>query len=115
MYFLIRTKNKFSYLTLLIVITITVYFSINLYNSCENFNITNSLLENNLLENNEIKIKNSLEIKKEDIINKINSNGILVTMNSTKLYCPEYKETLLECDDYSTCNNYVLNCPFGEK
>lgn len=108
-YIISKINNKFYYLMLLILIVIILFLSMNLYKTSDNFKITNNILQNNRVKN---KTYTSV-INKKDIIKKINTNGILVTMNSTNLYCPEFKETLLECDDYNSCNNYVPNCPLG--
>ena len=107
-YMISKINNKFYYIMLLILIVIILFLSINLYKTSDNFKITNDILQNNRIKNNTY----LSVINKEDIVKKINSNGILITMNSTKLYCPEFEETLLKCDD-DKCNNYVSNCPLG--
>ena len=108
-YIIIKTNNKFYYIILLILAIVIIFLSINLYQTSDNFKITNDILQNSRDKNK----SNISVINKEDIIKKINGNGILVTMNSTNLYCPEFKETLLKCDDDDECNNYVSNCPLG--
>ena len=105
---LYKINNKFYYFILLILTLVILYFSINLYQTSHNFSITNDILKNNTSMNNTY----SSVINKEDIIKKINANGILITMNSTNLYCPEFKETLKKCPD-SRCVEYITNCPLG--
>lgn len=107
-YMINKTNNKFYYFILLILIILIVFLSINLYQTIDNFKITNDILQNNSDKNKSYKSV----INKEDIINKINRNGILITMNSTNLYCPEFRETLKKCPD-SNCINYESNCPLG--
>ena len=107
-YIISKTNNKFYYIVSLILTVIIIFFSMNLNKTSDNFKITNDILHSRKKENNTY----STVINKKDIIKKINSNGVLVTMNSTKLYCPEFKETLLQCDD-DKCNNYASNCPLG--
>ena len=108
-YMISKINNKSYYFILLILIIVILFLSLNLYQTIDNFKITNEILQNSRNKNKSY----TSVINKEDIIKKINGNGILVTMNSTNLYCPEFKETLLECDDYNTCNNYISNCPLG--
>jgi len=107
-YMISKTNNKFYYIILLILIVIILFLSINLYQTYDNFKITNDILQNNRDKNKSY----TSVINKEDIIKKINANGILITMNSTNLYCPEFKETLKKCPD-SSCNEYITNCPLG--
>ena len=112
-YMIREINNNFYYLILLILVIFIVFLSINLYQTSDNFKIFGKPITNDILQNNRDKNKSySSVINKEDIIKKINENGILITMNSTKLYCPEFEETLKKCDD-SNCSKYVTNCPLG--
>lgn len=52
------------------------------------------------------------EYKREEIIERYNNNGLLVTMNSTKLYCPQFVEQLLKYDE---SGKLISNCPLGQK
>ena len=65
--------------------------------------------ENNNGENNNEKCK---EYTKKDIVDLYNNKGLLVTMNSTKLYCPQFVEQLMKYDENG---KLVSNCPFGQK
>lgn len=52
------------------------------------------------------------EYTKKDIVDLYNNKGLLVTMNSTKLYCPQFVEQLMKYDENG---KLVSNCPFGQK
>ena len=54
----------------------------------------------------------SLEFTQKDIINKFNSSGLLITLNTTDLYCSEYIENLKICDNDN--DNCKSNCPLGQ-
>lgn len=55
---------------------------------------------------------NYKEYTKKDIVDLYNNKGLLVTMNSTKLYCPQFVEQLMKYDE----NGKLLsNCPLGQK
>lgn len=113
-YMIFKNKNYLNYFILLILIIIITFIIINLFDKCDKFKITEDILISKKKNNK------SSAINKKNIVDKINQNGILITMNSTNLYCPEFKETLQTCtkakppdyDDY--CTNYKSNCPFGE-
>lgn len=67
--------------------------------------------ENQNKENQNNKSKSTKEYTKDDIVDLYNNNGLLITMNSTKLYCPQFVEQLLKYDE---SGNVVSNCPFGQ-
>lgn len=112
-FYTISEKNiKYYYNSLFlfigIIVTITYLFKNN-----NNLTLTDKILNKQNIINNHQKV-----ITKKNILDKINANGILITVNSTNLYCPEYKETLKTCPDKNVdpkCTNFVSDCPLGSE
>ena len=60
--------------------------------------------------NKKVEIHQGIEFTQKDIINKFNSSGLLITLNTTDLYCSEYVENLKKCINDKCFNN----CPLGQ-